>query len=137
MEVVYKSAQSRLSTSVYGKNDYAASITSAAVHAQLGISSAIFGTPTGVAEAAANSAASVGDQVYSAGESAASAVSEAIWGPEQNVYQSAQSRMSEAATSAMASLASFGASATGEAKSAASSASSVINEQVKSLRDEL
>lgn len=139
----YSSVQSRASEAIYGTQQAQDSFSAAAASAQAAISEAIFGTPspTGYAASVTSGAGSAYNSISSvAGQKAAdaaSAVSSAIYGPEQGAVESANSRLALAIEAANSRISDIYASAASGAGEAASSVSSVVTKATQSVKDEL
>jgi hypothetical protein len=139
----YSSVQSKASVAIYGTQQAQDSFVNVAASAQAAISEAIFGTPapTGYVASATSGAESIYSSISSAaGEQAAqaaSAVSSAIYGPEQGAVESASSRLADAVEAANSRISEFYADAAKSAEQAASSVSSVVTEATQRVRDEL
>ncbi|KAF2867420.1 hypothetical protein BDV95DRAFT_610816 [Massariosphaeria phaeospora] len=139
----YSSVQSKASEAVYGTKQAQDSFTAVAASAQAAISQAIFGTPTptgyaasatsGVGSAYSSVSSVVGDKAADA----ASAISSAIYGPEQGAVESASNRIAAAVEAANARISEIYANAAKGAEGAASSVSSAVTEATQRVRDEL
>ncbi|KAF2003954.1 hypothetical protein P154DRAFT_63512 [Amniculicola lignicola CBS 123094] len=139
----YSSIQSRASVAIYGTAQASASFLDVASSAQAAISEAIFGTPTAtrLIVAATDGAGSVYSSISSvASEKAAdtvSAISSALYGPEQGAMESASSRMAAAVEAANSKIAEMYASASKSAENVASGVASVVTEATQRVKDEL
>jgi hypothetical protein len=139
----YSSVQSKASEAIYGTQEAQDKFAAIIANAQAAISEAIFGTPsaTGYVATATGGAGSVYRSVTSAvGEKAAdaaSAVSSAIYGPEQGAVESASSRLAAAVEAANSRISELYANAANTADGAASSASSIMSKATQSVKDEL
>ncbi|KAF2124282.1 hypothetical protein P153DRAFT_138471 [Dothidotthia symphoricarpi CBS 119687] len=139
----YASIQAQVSEYVYGTQQAQDSFTAAAANAQAAISQAIFGTPTPTAYAASvtSGAGSVYSSVASvAGENADnaySAISSAVYGPEQGAMESASNRIAAAVEAANSRISEMYASGSKSIEEAASSVASVATEATQRVRDEL
>lgn len=139
----YSSIQSKVSESIYGTKEAQDSFASVAASAQAAISEAIFGTPTptGFVASATSGAESVYSSISSVGgekvEQVASAVSSAIYGPEQGAVESASSRLAAAVEAANSRISELYAGASKGAEDAASSVSSVVSGATQRVKDEL
>jgi hypothetical protein len=139
----YSSVQSKASEAIYGTQQAQNSFAAVAASAQAAISEAVFGTPTptGYAASVTGGAQSAYSSISSvAGEKAAdaaSAVSSAIYGPEQGAVDSASSRLAAAVDAANSRISEIYAEAAKTAGDAASSVSSVVTGATQKVRDEL
>ncbi|KAF2660332.1 hypothetical protein K491DRAFT_711832 [Lophiostoma macrostomum CBS 122681] len=139
----YSSVQSKASEAIYGTQQAQNSFAAVAASAQAAISEAVFGppSPTGYAASVTGGAQSAYSSISSvAGEKAAdaaSAISSAIYGPEQGAVDSASSRLAAAVDAANSRISEIYAEAAKTAGNAASSVSSVVTEATQKVRDEL
>lgn len=142
----YSDAASRASEAVYGsQTGYAEAASSSflgiAESATKIISEALFGTPTGPLEGATKAAADTYSSLTSvAGQqaaAAASAVSSAVYGPEQGAWESAQSRIASVVESAQRAINSYANIAGTAAESLASDVQSAAASVTQRIKDEL
>ncbi|KAF2015601.1 hypothetical protein BU24DRAFT_181385 [Aaosphaeria arxii CBS 175.79] len=139
----YSSVQSKASEAVYGTQNAQDHFAGVAASAQAAISEAIWGTPTAadyVASVTSGAGSAYSSLSSAAGEQAAnvaSALSSAVYGPEQGAIESASSRLALAVEAANSKLSEIYADAAKSAEEAASTVSSVMADATQRVRDEL
>jgi hypothetical protein len=139
----YSSVQSQASVAIYGTQQVQDSFFAVANSAQAAISEAVFGTPTatGYAVSVTSGAGSVYSSISSVASEkaadAASAVSSAIYGPEQGAVESASSRLAAAVEAANSQISQLYAAASKSAEDAASLAGSAATAATQRVKDEL
>lgn len=139
----YSSVQSQASVAIFGTQQAQDSFAAVAASAQAAVSEAIFGapTPTGYAASVTGGASSVYSSISSVASEkaadAASAVSSAIYGPEQGAVESASSRVAAAVEAANSRISEIYAAAAKGGEEAASSVSSVVSQATQRMKDEL
>ncbi|KAF2681710.1 hypothetical protein K458DRAFT_406304 [Lentithecium fluviatile CBS 122367] len=139
----YSSVQSQASVAIYGTQQASDSFLAVANSAQAAISEAVFGTPTatGYAGSVTSGAGSVYSSISSVASGkaadAASAVSSAIYGPEQGAVESASSRLAAAVEAANSQISGLYAAASKSAEDAANVVSNAATAATQRVKDEL
>ncbi|KAF2184083.1 hypothetical protein K469DRAFT_689432 [Zopfia rhizophila CBS 207.26] len=139
----YSSIQSQASKAIYGTQQAQDSFAAVAASAQAAISEAIFGTPTptryvsSVTSGAESTYSSISSVASEKAVDASSAISSAIYGPEQGAMESASSRLAAVVEVANSRISELYASAAKSAEDAVSSVSSVATEATQRVKDEL